>query len=88
MYSEFKEMEMALFHYRESIRYNELAKHSYGAGITRRNLAIALMEAGRLYEAHDYAEAALRNFAAFGDRAADIIQRTQTLLDKITHAMQ
>ncbi|HEY3227670.1 MAG TPA: CHAT domain-containing protein, partial [Roseiflexaceae bacterium] len=64
------DLDRALSHYREAIRYNEAATNLYGAARTRRNVAGALANAGRLADARLYAQAALRNFATYGDRAA------------------
>ena len=82
------DLDRALFHCREAIRYCEHAENFYEAGRCRYYVAVTLMQAGRLDEAYTYAEAALRNFATFGDRAAEMIQQTQRLLEIIKQAMQ
>ncbi len=46
-------------------------------------MASALMNAGRLEDALLYAQAALRNFETFDDRAAEEIQKTQGLIARI-----
>ena len=55
----------------------------YGAAQTRFNVAVALAQVGRLEDALDYARAALRNFESFGDRAAEMIERTRGLVGVI-----
>jgi tetratricopeptide (TPR) repeat protein len=49
----------------------------------RRNVALALAQAGRLEDALEYARAALRNFETFGDRAAEEIEKTRRLVEWI-----
>jgi tetratricopeptide (TPR) repeat protein len=83
IYGDTNDLDRALVHYRESIRLKEVAGNIYGAGITRRNVAIDLANAGRLNDALLYAQAALRNFATYGDRAAVDIQDTQRLIAQI-----
>jgi tetratricopeptide (TPR) repeat protein len=76
----------ALDHYRQSIRDYEQAGNTFHAGQTRRNVALALGQAGRLADARSYAMAALANFESFGDRAADDIRKTQRLIEAIDQA--
>jgi tetratricopeptide (TPR) repeat protein len=73
-------LDEALRHYRETIRYDEMQGHLYGAAQTQGNVAQALAKAGRLADAKDYALAALRNFETYGDRAAQEIQKTLQLI--------
>ena len=80
-------LDRALSHYRESIRYFEAAGNLYNAAGTRFNVALALRDAGRLVDAREYALAALRNYQTYGDRAAEMIQRTQGLIAEIEQAM-
>lgn len=88
IYRSADDLDRALHHYRESIRYKEAAGNIYSAGETRCNVAIALANAGRLPDALLYAQAALRNFATYGDRAAEMIQRTQGLIAEIEGKMK
>jgi tetratricopeptide (TPR) repeat protein len=81
------DLDRALPHYRECIRYGEAAGNLYGAARTRFNVALALRDAGRLADAREYALAALRNFQTYGDRAAAEIQKTQGLIAEIERAM-
>ncbi|HEY0605403.1 MAG TPA: CHAT domain-containing protein [Herpetosiphonaceae bacterium] len=82
------DLDRALPHYREAIRYAELADNFYASGQTRYNVAIALAEAGRSEDALLYAQAALRNFDSYGQGAAHIVQLTQRLIASIQEDMQ
>ena len=77
------DLDRALPHYREAIRYEEMQGNLYGAAQTRCNVALALAQAGRLMDAREYALAALRNFETFGDRAAEEIEKTRGLVAQI-----
>ena len=87
IYGNAGDLDRALSHYRESIRYKEAAGNIYGAALTRFNVAIALANAGRLVDARLYAQAALRNYATYGERAAADVQETQGLIEEIEQAM-
>lgn len=82
------DLDRALTHYREAIRYWEAAGNLYHSAGARFNVAIALLNAGRLQDALVYAQAALRGYFTFGDRAAADIQDTQGLIAKIEQAMK
>jgi tetratricopeptide (TPR) repeat protein len=73
----------ALMHFRQGIRYAEMAGDTFGAGQTRFNVALTLLRARRLSEARLYAEAALNDFRTFGDRAVSEIERTEKLVSFI-----
>ena len=77
------DLDRALPHYQDAIRYMERAGNVYDAARGRFNVAVALARAGRLTDARAYADAALRNFETYGDRAADEIQKTHALLADI-----
>jgi tetratricopeptide (TPR) repeat protein len=77
------DIERALRHYQEAIRYRERADDFLSAGEARFNVALAMRSAGRLHDALTYAEAALANFLGFGERAAAEIQRTERLIAMI-----
>jgi tetratricopeptide (TPR) repeat protein len=83
IYGDAGDLDRALSHYRESIRYEEMQGNLYGAAQTRFNVAIGLANAGRLADALLYAQAALRNFTTYGDRAAAEVQETQGLIEWI-----
>jgi tetratricopeptide (TPR) repeat protein len=77
------DLDRALGHYREAIRYEEMQGDVYGAGQTRFNVAVALADARRFGDALEYAKAALRNFESYGPRAAADIQKGRGLIAKI-----
>jgi tetratricopeptide (TPR) repeat protein len=79
-------IDRALHHFQRDIRYCETAGDVFGAGQTRRNVALALLEAGRLDDARAYAEAALANYQTFGERAADNIRDIQQLFTVVNEA--
>ncbi|MEK7404307.1 MAG: tetratricopeptide repeat protein, partial [Acidobacteriota bacterium] len=74
------DLDRALPHFREAVRYLEEAGDFYNAGGTRYNVAGALAEAGRFKDAREYAYAALRDFESFGDGARDMLQKTYELI--------
>jgi tetratricopeptide (TPR) repeat protein len=76
----------ALHHYQQRIRYCEQAVDVFGAGQTRYNVAITLIQADRIDDARSYAEAALANVQTFGERAAKDIQHAERLLALIDQA--
>jgi tetratricopeptide (TPR) repeat protein len=80
------ELDRAVQHYRESIHLKEQAGNLYSAAQTRFNVAIALGSAGRQADALDYAEAALRGFESYGERAAGDIEKTRRLIAEIQEA--
>lgn len=88
IYSGAGDLDRALPHYRESIRYKESAGDFYGAAITRRNAAAALFMAGRFADALEYAKTALCNFETYGEGAAKMIQGTRELIVQIEQAWQ
>jgi tetratricopeptide (TPR) repeat protein len=88
VYDDAGDLERALRHWRESIRYEEAQGNQYGAGQTRFNVALTLANAGRLADALDYAQAALRDFEPYGAGAAADIEDTQRLIADIQAAMR
>jgi tetratricopeptide (TPR) repeat protein len=86
VYSITGDLDRALAHYGECIRYAEAGNNFYDAGGYRRNVALALAQRGRLDEARLYAQAALRNFQHYQGRAAQDEQDTQQLLAQIERA--
>jgi tetratricopeptide (TPR) repeat protein len=82
------DLDRALSHYRDSIRYKEVAGNLYGAAGTRYNVALVLIESGRFVDALDYANAALHNYETYGEDAAENIQETQELIAHIEQKMQ
>jgi tetratricopeptide (TPR) repeat protein len=85
-YAELGDVNQALSHWRESIRYKEESDNHYGAGTTRYNIALALAKNGRLDEALIYTRAALANFEPYGAGAAADIEDAQRLIANIERA--
>lgn len=88
IYNSAGDFDRALRYFRETIRYDEATGNLYGAARTRFNVALTLKQADRLADAREYALAALRNFETYGDRAADMIERTERLLADIESALR
>jgi tetratricopeptide (TPR) repeat protein len=88
IYAELTDFANAIPHWREAIRYEEMQGNLYGAGRTRRNVAVALAQVGRLADAMDYARSALRGFSSSGDRAAGDLESTQELIKRIESLMR
>ncbi len=88
IYDDAGDIDRALIHYRECIRYDEAGGNLYGAAQTRFNVAIALAKAGRLADAREYALAALRNFETYGERAAAEIEEARRLVAWIEKKMK
>jgi tetratricopeptide (TPR) repeat protein len=87
IYGYASQLDRALHHYRESIRYEESAGNLYGAAQTRYNVAVALQGASRFADARDYAHAALRNYQTYGAGAQQDIQKTFDLIARIDEAL-
>lgn len=81
------QIDTALRHYRESVRYCETTKDRLQAGEARRNAAIALTHAGRFTEARDWAESALRDFEACENVDQHIV-KTLKLLEQIVSRLR
>jgi tetratricopeptide (TPR) repeat protein len=88
IHGDFGDIDRALRHFHESIRYKEIIGDIYGAAESRFNISLSLARSGRFSDALKYAKAALRNFETFGDRAASEIQMTRGLIADIESAMK
>lgn len=88
LYDEAGDIDRALSHYREAIRYTEASGNLYLAGQIRFNVAVALEQAGHFADAREYALAALRNYETFGDRAAEDIEKTKRVIAEIEGKMK
>jgi len=77
------DLDRALPHYRDAIRYREQQGNLYAASQTRFNVAVGLARAGRVQDALAYAEAALRGFESYGESAAEVVQKTRGLIERI-----
>ena len=86
-YGDAGDIKKALSHYQEGIRYYEEADDLLGAARTRFNTAVDLVNAGRLTDAIDYARAARDNFEAYGEGAAEMKKRAQSLVAEIEQSV-
>ena len=80
------DLDRALHHWREAIRFEEAAQQPYGAAQSRYNVALALARAGRLADARQYADAALRDFQTYGAGTAQDVEDTLDLIAEIAKA--
>jgi tetratricopeptide (TPR) repeat protein len=85
IYEDKGEIEGALRHFGESIRYKESLQDRCGAGQTRYNAALALAKARRFADARDWAQSALRDFEA-ANSADHYVVKTLKLLELIESA--
>lgn len=75
------DIDRALPHYREAIRFDQLQGNTFGAAKTRFNLAIALRDVGRLGEARRYAVAAFGELRKVsGPISEDLLDRARRLV--------
>ena len=87
IYSDAVDQSTALAHFSRAIRYREIQGDAHSASLTRRNIAVTLVGAGRLEDALEYARTALRGFESYGDSAADDIQKTRHLIEIISRQL-
>jgi tetratricopeptide (TPR) repeat protein len=87
IYRDVGDLEQAMYHYREAIRYMEMAGNFYNAGKSRFGVAVALANANRLPDALEYARAALHNFQECHG-AKELIQKTEMLIKLIEPALK
>jgi tetratricopeptide (TPR) repeat protein len=87
IYDSAGDIDRALPHYRQSIRLLESAGDIYRVGVSRFNVALALLHSGKLSDAREYARAALKNFEPYGPGAADVTAQTLQLLAQIEQAL-
>ncbi len=80
------DIDRALPHYNEAIRYNESAQNFYEAANTRFNVAILFAKQGRFADALLYAQYALKDFARYGAGAAQDMKNTEELIAEIEEA--
>jgi tetratricopeptide (TPR) repeat protein len=82
VYSQAGQPDVALHHYRESIRYCEVMQDRFASGRTRRNAARALASTGRFADAREWARAALCDYEASANADQEVIE-TLKLLERI-----
>jgi len=83
IYSNAGDLDRGLLHFRQSIHLYEGSGNLYKVASSRFNVALTLLRAGRREDAREYAEAALRGFESYGDRAAEEIERTRGLVEAL-----
>jgi tetratricopeptide (TPR) repeat protein len=79
-------LDSSVQHYRRAIQLNEQAGDLYNGAKSRFNVAIVLLNADHRADALEYAEAALRGFESYGERAAEVIEKTRGLIAEIRGA--
>ncbi|WP_020474915.1 CHAT domain-containing protein [Zavarzinella formosa] len=98
LYAEVGQLDKAREHYEQDAQYEEKVGNHFGAGQTRRNMALMYAQASRretqpsqqrdsLLRAQAYAKAALRDFKHYQGRAAKDEAETQHLLDLIAQVL-
>jgi tetratricopeptide (TPR) repeat protein len=98
LYRKTGQLDSAREHYEHAAQYDEKAGNHFGAGQTRRNMALMYAHAAEreeqpsqqrasLLRARAYAEAAMRDFQHYHGRAAADETDTQRLLDDINQAL-
>jgi tetratricopeptide (TPR) repeat protein len=71
IYLEAGDTRQALHHYQQAVAHHEARGDTYGAGITRHNIALLLERGGRPGDALHYARAALHDYEHTGPGAAE-----------------
>jgi tetratricopeptide (TPR) repeat protein len=80
IYDDAGEFDTAMSHYRDAIRYREAAGRPFEAGRVRINVALILSKRERYGDALLWAQAALRDFQPYGQRAADEVAQIQQMI--------
>ena len=83
IYGDAGDVDRALPHFRDAIRYEEQQGNIYGASQTRFNVSLALTQSARPEDALEYARAALRGFESYGESASEEAQRTRQVIGMI-----
>ncbi len=88
VYKNFRMFEMSLRHYQETIRYTDDLGDLYWGAQARREAALNLEDACRLFDALEYARSAREKFEACGPDAIEKVQETQGLIARIEYALR
>ena len=83
LYGDIGDISRALGHYQNAIRYQERQDNRYGAGQTRFNAAVDLLNAGRRHDAMLYARAALRDYEEAGPGASTKAGEARRLIARL-----
>ena len=83
------ELDIAMDRWHASIKLEqEYRGNKYRAGMTRQEIAKALLYWDKLQEAHEWANAALKDFSSYGGRRAQAkVQETEELLLTIERSL-
>jgi tetratricopeptide (TPR) repeat protein len=81
------QIDNAMRHYRDAVRYHEIDGNRYRAAQVRNNVAILLLEHGRPDHAQVWAQAALTDYKAVGTGAADRMANIEQLLATIEQVL-
>jgi tetratricopeptide (TPR) repeat protein len=87
IYADGNKPDLALRHYQEAIHNYETAGNRYNAARARAGVAVNLVRSGRFGDALLWAQATLRDYQAYGDRAAADIAETQRFIAYIERNM-
>jgi tetratricopeptide (TPR) repeat protein len=87
IYGDAGQIDTALRHQRESIRYFDAMQDRFAAGQARSNAAATLARAGRFADAREWAQSALRDFEA-SENPDQYIVLTLKLLEQIESDLQ
>src|ERR1035437_4294082 len=87
IYGDAGQIDLALRHYRESIRYREAMQDRFGAGTTRENAALLLARMDRFVDARDWAQSGLRDYQAC-ENVHRYVVKTLKLLEQIESGLR
>lgn len=80
VYADARDLDRALPHFRQAIQLEEMQADLYDAALIRFSVAVHLLGAERRADALQYAEAALRGFESYGERAAEGLEGARGLI--------
>lgn len=83
IYQGMLDIESSLDHSRQAIREHESNGNLLGASQSRYNAAMTFLIADRRDDALEYAQAALRGFEGYGEKAAAEVEKTRQLIEEI-----
>jgi tetratricopeptide (TPR) repeat protein len=87
VYADAGQIDTAVGHWQQSIRYKETAGNRYGAATTRGNIALARLRQGQVGEALQWYQAALGDYETYGERAAADIKETREIIARIEQVL-
>jgi tetratricopeptide (TPR) repeat protein len=87
IYSDAGQIDPALRHYWQSIRYKEAMQDRFGAALARENAARTLARTGRFADAREWAQSALRDYQTCANADQEVVE-TLKLLEQIESGLQ